>query len=92
MLVGETENSQGPAGRLTAPRSDVKLGRKTWVRGMGHRVRGYSVIVAPLQVQGDNAWQAFLLGSFDNCRIALQWVQRLGLPLTSVADKLPCWR
>ena len=59
---------------------------------MGHSTGGYSVIVAPLRVEADNPWQAFLLGTCNNVRILALWVHRLGLPYTSVAEKLPYWR
>lgn len=54
--------------------------------------RGFSVIVAPLRVEEGNGLQAFLLGTCNNIGIVAQWVGRLGLPPTSVTDKMPYWR
>ena len=59
---------------------------------MASRMDGYQVTVAPLLVEQDNAWQKLLLGGFNNIRVAAHWVRHLGLPDTSVADKLPYWR
>ena len=79
----------GTAGNSQAGFSSYRESRS---RSLGPRGRGFSVIVAPLRVEGDNAWQAFLLGTCNNCRILAQWIHRVGLPHTSVADKMPYWR
>ena len=70
-----------------------------WTSPAGHggaawrrRTDGYQVTVAPLLVDQDNAWQKLLLGGFNNIRVAAHWVRHLGLPDTTVADKLPYWR
>ena len=59
---------------------------------MGRKIDGFRVTVAPLLVDPANAWQAILLGGYNNIRVAAHWVRHLGLPETSVADKLPYWR
>ena len=79
------------AGRSGSSQASFNHHRESRGRSLGPRGRGFSVIVAPLRVEGDNAWQGFLLGMCNNCSILVQWIHRVGLPHTSVADKMPHW-
>ena len=83
------EDSASAASKNDCVHADFHTRRE---RSLVQHERGFSIIVAPLRVEEGNPWQAFLLGICNNVTIVALWVHRLGMPPTSVADKLPFWR